>query len=115
VYVKAPPVLPALAPVYRGPYRVLVPGEKYFVLEVGGQPHPFSASNLKPHLGKLQPSPVSLPRRGHPRRSSPILSLAPGLTLGGGVVWRPHQVVPSTANPPTLGGGNPPTSGGRNL
>jgi transposase InsO family protein len=109
VYIKAPPVSPALTPAYRGPYRVLVPGEKYFVLEVGGQPRPFSAANLKPHLGKLQPPPASSPRMGCPRKSSPVLSLAPGSRLGGGVVWRLHQAAPSTANPPTLGGGNPPT------
>jgi hypothetical protein len=86
VYVRAPPVSPTLAPVYRGPYRVLVPGDKYFVLEVGGQPRPFSASNLKPRLRQSPPSPASAPRKGRPRRPPQVLSLAPGSRLGGGSV-----------------------------
>jgi transposase InsO family protein len=84
VYVRSPPVSPALAPAYRGPYRVLVPGDKYFVLEVGGQLRPFSASNLKPHLGRSPIAPAPTPRRGRPRRPSPVLSLAPQSRLGGG-------------------------------
>ncbi len=86
MYVRAPPVSPALAPVYRGPYRVLVPGDKYFVLEVGGHPRPFSASNLKPHLGRSPPSPAPAPRKGRPRGPPQVLSLAPGSRLGGGSV-----------------------------
>jgi hypothetical protein len=83
VYVRAPPVSPTLAPVYRGPHRVLVPGDKYFVLEVGGQTCPFSASNLKPNLGQSLPSPASAPWKGRPRRSPQVLSLTPGSRLGG--------------------------------
>ncbi len=37
VYVKAAPVSPSLSPVYRRPYHVLVPGQRYFVLEVSGK------------------------------------------------------------------------------
>jgi hypothetical protein len=114
VYIRAPPVSPTLAPVYRGPYRVLVPGDKYFILEVGGQPRPFSASNLKLHLGQSPPSPASTPRKGRPRRPPQVLSLAPGSRLGG-VVWRPPLAAPSTRNPPTPGGENPPILVARNL
>jgi transposase InsO family protein len=52
VYMKTPLVSPSLSPAYRDPFRILVPLEKYFVLEVRGRPCPFSASHLKPHLGQ---------------------------------------------------------------
>jgi hypothetical protein len=56
---------------YRGPYRVLVPREKYFVLEVRSRPCPFSASNLKPHLGRPPAAQVPSPSRGRPRKLAP--------------------------------------------
>ncbi len=89
------PVLPTLAPAYRGPYRVLVPSDKYFVLEVRGRPRPFSTSNLMPHLGQSLPTPASAPRKGRPRRSPPDLSLAPVSRLGGGSV----EAEPSGSEP----------------
>jgi transposase InsO family protein len=71
VYVRAPPVSPALSPAYRGPYRVLVPGQRYFVLEVGGKPQAFSVDNLKPHLGRAPVLAAAPPPRGRPRKSPP--------------------------------------------
>jgi hypothetical protein len=68
-YVKSPPVSPALSPAYRGPYCILVPGQRYFVLEVGGKPQAFSVDNLKPHLGKAPVLAASPLTRGHPRKS----------------------------------------------
>ncbi len=68
VYVRSPPLSPSLSPLYRGPYRVRVPGSKYFVVDVGGIPKAVSVDNIKPHLG---PSPLSAapgPRRGRPPR-----------------------------------------------
>jgi transposase InsO family protein len=38
VYVCSPPVSPGLAPAFRGPYRVRVPGVKFFVIDIGGKP-----------------------------------------------------------------------------
>ncbi len=71
VYVRSPPVLPALSLAYRGPYRVLVSGQRYFVLEVGGKPQAFSVDNLKPHLGRAPVLAASPPTRGCPRKSPP--------------------------------------------
>jgi hypothetical protein len=70
-YVKAPPISPALSPAYRSPYRVLVLGRKYFVLEVGGRPQAFSVASLKPHLGSAPVAPAAAPARGRPR--APLL------------------------------------------
>jgi hypothetical protein len=66
VYVKSPPASPGLTPAYRGPYRVRVPGQKYFVIEIGGKPQAVSVDNIKSHLG---PTPISAapgPPRGRP-------------------------------------------------
>jgi transposase InsO family protein len=86
-YVKAPPILPALSPSYRGPYCVIAPGNRYFVLEVGGRPQAFSVVNLKPHLGSAPVLPASAPSRGRPRSaSSSNPASAPASRLGGGTV-----------------------------
>ncbi len=66
VYVRSPPLSPGLAPAYRGPYRVSVPGNKYFVVDIGGSPTAVSVDRLKPHLGKALISPAPTPRRGRP-------------------------------------------------
>jgi transposase InsO family protein len=66
VYVRSPPLSPGLTSAYRGPYRVRVPGQKYFVVDVGGSPTAVSVDRLKPHLGKAPLSPAPPPRRGRP-------------------------------------------------
>ncbi len=66
VYVRSPPLSPGLSPAYRGPYRVRVPGAKYFVVDIGGSPTAVFVDRLKPHLGKSPISPAPAPRRGRP-------------------------------------------------
>ncbi len=66
VYVKSPPLLPGLTPAYRGPYRVRVPGQKYFVVEISGRPQAVLVDNIKPHLGTTPISAAPGPRRGRP-------------------------------------------------
>jgi hypothetical protein len=61
MYVKAAPISPALSLAYRGPYRVLVPGRRYFVLEVSGKPQAFSVVNLRLHLGTAPVVPAAAP------------------------------------------------------
>jgi hypothetical protein len=68
VYVKAALVSPSLLPVYRGPYCVLVLGQRYFILEVSGKPQALSADNLKPHLGSSLVHPTAALPRGCPKR-----------------------------------------------
>jgi hypothetical protein len=65
-YVKSPPLSPGLTPAYRGPYRVRVPGQKYFIVEISGRPQAVSVDNIKPHLGTTQISAAPGPRQGHP-------------------------------------------------
>ncbi len=68
VYVRSPPVSPGLFPVYRGPYRVRVPGVKYFVVDISGSPKAVSVDHLKPHLGTSPTSPASALHCGPPPR-----------------------------------------------
>jgi hypothetical protein len=67
-YVRSPPLLPSLSPLYRGPYRVRAPGSKYFVVDIGGIPKAVSVDNIKPHLGLSPLSAAPGPRRGRPPR-----------------------------------------------
>jgi hypothetical protein len=47
VYVRSPPLSPGLAPAYRSPYRVRVPGNKYYVVDIGGSPTAVTVDRLK--------------------------------------------------------------------
>ncbi len=51
VYVRKSGVVPPLAPLYQRLYKVLDRREKFFKLEIGGQPEAISVDRLKPHLG----------------------------------------------------------------
>jgi hypothetical protein len=66
VYVRSPPLAAGLSPAYRGPYRVRVPGLKYFVIEISGRPQAVSVDNIKPHLGSAPVTAAPGPRRGRP-------------------------------------------------
>ncbi len=66
VYIRRGGVLPPLAPLYSGPYRVLRSAEKFFVLDIGGRPETVSVDRLKPHLGMAQVIPAQHPPRGRP-------------------------------------------------
>ncbi len=66
VYVKSPPLSPGLTPAYCGPYRVRVPGQKYFMVEISGRPQAVSVDNIKPHLGTTSISAAPGPCRGRP-------------------------------------------------
>jgi transposase InsO family protein len=66
VYTKRGGSGPPLASAYSGPYRVVEPGPKYFVVEVGGRLEKVSVDRLKPHTG-ITPVPAATPpRRGRP-------------------------------------------------
>ncbi len=52
VYVKRGGCEPPLTPAYSGPYRVIRPGCKFFLIEVGGCQESVSVDRLKPHTGK---------------------------------------------------------------
>ncbi len=66
VYVRSPPLAAGLTPAYRGPYRVRVPGLKYFVIEINGRPQAVSVDNIKPHLGSAPVTAAPGPCRGRP-------------------------------------------------
>lgn len=71
VFVRRDGHRPALQPPYEGPFKVLTPGEKVFVLDRGGKPESVSIDRLKPaHLDLDQPVQVAVPRpRGRPRKT----------------------------------------------
>ncbi len=104
VSVRVAPILPA----YRSPYRILVPGRRYFVLEVCGRPQAFSLVNLEPHLGSAPVVPASAPSCGRPRTSLPSKPAStPVSRLGaGGTVEVAPMRLRAPSNPPTAGIGN---------
>ena len=57
-----------LRPPYDGPFRVIRPGPKHFVVDMGGRPETVTIDRLKPaHLDAvLQPEVAQPPRRGRP-------------------------------------------------
>jgi hypothetical protein len=75
VYVKRGGPGSPLAPAYAGPYCVLRPGPKFFILEVGGQPETVSVDRLKPHTGSTSPDVAEPPWRGRPPRRPPSSSV----------------------------------------
>jgi hypothetical protein len=86
VYVRAPPAAPALSPAYRGPYRVLWRGPKFYRLAIGGREDTISIDRLKPHLSS-NPIAAAPPARGRP----PTKFVAPASSTvepepGGGVL-----------------------------
>ncbi len=66
VYIKRGGSGPPLAPAYAGPFKVIRPGRKYFVVMVGGWQESVSVDRLKPHLGTSPLPAASPPRRGRP-------------------------------------------------
>ncbi len=89
VYVpKGGTVLP-LSPLYQGPYKVLGRWEKFFKLEVGGQPEVISVDRLNPHLWTAPVSAASPPQRGRPKRPGAVESLISSSSAStGGPLWR---------------------------
>ncbi len=74
VYVRRGGSGPPLAPAYSGPYWVVKPGYKHFLIEVRGRQEAFSVDRLKPHLGAAEAPVADPPRRGRP----PLRSLPSG-------------------------------------
>ncbi len=100
VYVRKGGMVPPLSPLYQGPYRVLDRREKFFKLEVGGQPEVVSVDRLKPHLGTAPVSAASPPREVIPRDlvqwSPSSHPLRPPL---GGPLWRIESGSCAEGNP----------------
>jgi hypothetical protein len=77
VYIKKGGCGPPLMPAYSGPYRVISPGNKYFLIEVGGRQETVSLDRLKPHSGSYPVLVAIPPRRGRPPKGShPLVSSA---------------------------------------
>ncbi len=84
VFVRRGGVMPPLAPLYHGPYKVLQAGDKFFTISLGGREDTVSVDRLKPHLGGPV-VPAEPPSRGHPPRSVvTAASNQPWPLLGGG-------------------------------
>ncbi len=58
---------PPLTPLYAGPYEVLEPGEKTFLIRIGNREDRVSVDRLKPHLGKEPVQPAAPRRLGRPK------------------------------------------------
>jgi len=70
VFVRRDSHRTALQHPYIGPFKVISPGQKVFILDMGGKAETVSADRLKPaHLDLDQPVRVAVPRpRGRPRK-----------------------------------------------
>jgi hypothetical protein len=75
IYVRKGGTVPPLSPLYQGPYKVLERRDKFFKLEVGGQPEVISVDRLKPHLGTAPVSAAAPPQRGRPKRPVAVEAL----------------------------------------
>jgi hypothetical protein len=65
VFVRSLAAAPGLTPAYRGPFRVVEPGEKTFKVQFGPRVEVVSVDRLKPYLG-CEPVAAEPPRRGRP-------------------------------------------------
>jgi hypothetical protein len=66
VYIRKGGTVPALQPLYMGPYSVIRRSEKFFVINIGGKHDSVSVDRLKPHLGLSPVEPATPPLRGRP-------------------------------------------------
>ena len=85
VYVRRGASGTPLSPVYTGPFQVLRPGKKFFVVSIGGREETVSVDRLKPHLGPSPVLPASPPPRGRPRKDVAVGG-RPAANLAGGSV-----------------------------
>ncbi len=67
MYVRRGGTTPPLTPPYAGPYEVLEPGEKTFLIRIGNREDRVSVDRLKPHLGKEPVQPAAPRRHGQPK------------------------------------------------
>jgi hypothetical protein len=70
VYVRRGGQGPPLASCFIGPFRVLQPGDKFFIVDIGGRQESISIDRLKPHKGLYPVDPASVPKRGRPKKIS---------------------------------------------
>ncbi len=86
VFVRRGGMVPPLAPLYHGLYRVLQAGSKFFTISLGGREDTVSVDRLKLHLrGPVVPA--LQPTGGHPPRSEvAAASVLPRPLLGGAPV-----------------------------
>jgi len=68
VFVRQDASSPSLAPLYRGPFQVLLRTDKYFKLKMGEREDTVSVDRLKPVLHEGDVLPQQPPRRGRPPR-----------------------------------------------
>jgi hypothetical protein len=89
VYVWKGRVVPSLSPLNQGPYKVLGRKEKFFKLEIRGQPKVISVDRLKPHLGTATVTVAYPPQRGRPKGSGAVAASSSLSTAStGGALWR---------------------------
>jgi hypothetical protein len=90
VFVRRGGVVPPLAPLYHGPYKVLKAGSKFFTISLGGCEDTVSVDRLKPHLGGPV-VPALPPARGHPPPIKVAAASVLPRPLLGGPLWRSYS------------------------
>jgi hypothetical protein len=87
-------------PLYQGPYKVLGRKEKFFKLEIGGQPEVIIVDRLKPYLGTAPVTAASLPQCGRPKGPGAVAASFPSsTTTTGGPLWRIESGSSGDRNP----------------
>jgi len=79
VFVRHDGHVPALSPLYKGPYEVISRSEKVFRLRLGAPVDSFSVTRLKPAFLPPGSSPALPPARGRPRGCSPCREKVAGV------------------------------------
>ena len=75
VFVKDDAFKPPLAPLYRGPYRVLRWSDTFFVLQNGDKSDSVSVDRLKPVYSTVPVDPAVPPSQGRPWLVPPAVSI----------------------------------------
>lgn len=76
VYIRKGGSSPPLAAAYTGPFEVIQPGLKFFLVKIGDRQESVTVDRLKPHQGASPITPASPPSRGRPRKQASTHSLA---------------------------------------
>ena len=70
VFIRRDARRPPLTPLYHGPYKVIERGSKTFRLKMGDKEDVVSVDRLKATFSEADPTQVSPPRRGRPKKLS---------------------------------------------
>ena len=100
VFIREDATTPPLTPLYRGPYLVIEPGDKFFKLQIGAKIDTVSIDRLKPLFYTDPVSVAQPPTRGRPRlQGKPLQPDTRSVPPTSGLTVRP-PTLPCRVQPP---------------